>query len=810
MHDRAVVRVRRDTAVVGAGFLAAPGVVLTCAHVVADALGISRDGTPDDGAAVMVDFPLIAADRTLSARVPVKWWRPFGHDVAVLALAPESAPGVPPAPLAAVPAGAGASFSAFGFPKGFPGGRRERGEVIGPNADGLLEIRPDRADAHVHFVEQGFSGTPAFGKDGVIGMVVATGPKPENRLAYLIPVPWLERGWPPLARPYRGLAPFDAESARWFRGRDDFTTRILDRLAGQAVVVVVGSSGSGKSSVVRAGVAPALTARGWTVATCRIGTQPFRSLARALVDHLYPGQSVGKRTDLTAELAGKLAQPGPAALDHIDGLLESGSRLLVILDQFEELVTRADAAEREAFDGFLCRLIGRGTGSALRVVVTLRSDYTEAIEPLDCARHLLNDARVHLTPMTRQELAQAVRGPADDLGVRFADGIDGDLIGQVTRTPALLPLLQYTLQELWEALDGAVITDAALQACGGLDGVLGRRADAVLQGLDDGGREAARRLFTGHLVNVTETGVGHDTKRTATRAEVGAALWEVARAFAAERVWLLAIQESEPGGATVEIAHEALIRNWDTLRGWLDAVRDLRIWEAAVTRQMAAVNGDSVLETWNPRQVEEARRMLALPDVTPAVRDHAERVLANTEAMDLWSRLRSFDRHEDTLGLLPGLPSRVRDTMIGQLMVSTACAGAFLRSPVETGLGLFGVDPARCRRVAPWVAEPPGVDEPVPLLRARCLAGVLLELPLNPDAIVVALRGTTDRDQCAALGTGLAAVSGRVPDPEGHTAVLLEALRGTRNPYQCAALGAGLAAMFGRVSDPDGHAAALL
>ncbi|MBF0306069.1 MAG: trypsin-like peptidase domain-containing protein, partial [Alphaproteobacteria bacterium] len=802
VNHEAVVQILSGSRICGGGFLAAPGVVLTCAHVVRNALGRTTDDAPPADATVEVVFPPYRS-QGITARI--SRWRPFDLDIAALEIDPGKAAGVRPMKLASSPAHDDADFEAFGFPAGFPSGRTERGVIWGRTGDGLLEIRP--TDSHKYFVEQGFSGVPAVANGSVIGMANATGPEPEDRLAYLLPVDDIERGWPPLAKPYRGLAAFDAESARWFRGRDSFVTDILERLESEAVVAIIGASGCGKSSVVKAGVVPAKQKEGWRIASCRIGDRPAHNLARELASLLYPGAAAGDRADRAKSLETLFRDDISSALDHVDELLRDAP-VLVVLDQFEELVTLASDTERVAFDGILTHLNEHCRGkTGLRAVLTLRSDYVDAIDGLACARHLLNRSRIHLTRMTRPELADAVQGPARELGVTFADGVDGDLIGQVDRSPGLLPLLQYALHQLWPTQKGAVIPATMLTACGGLEGVLGECADAVLAKMDDGDRERARILFTRHLVTVTEAGIAHDTKRTATRAELGE-LWNVAQTFAAEGTWLLLIdQDRANGDATVEILHEALIRNWATLAAWLNEVRALRVWEADLRRQMAASGPD---DTWNPTQVATAEGMLALPEIDPGVLDYAQRMLANTRARDLWSRLRGEHGHEEAIESLPSIPSRVRDRMVAFLMTRVDCAEALLRSMKSTAYGLFGVDPKRYRRVAAWIAMPPRDDEPRPSLRARCLLGIVLDLPLDGVSLIAALRVTTDSDQCRAIGEALAALAPHLEQPDHRADALLDALRVTTDSVQCEAIGAALAALAPHLEQPDHRADALL
>ena len=682
--DSCAVRFHRDDgAVVGAGFLLPDGRVMTCAHVLNSALGreLLTPDRPEPASSVRLDFPLAGGEAAV--RRIAAWGLADGLDAAVVELdapPPKARRGLE---LAAPAEPRGVGFRAFGFPAGFAQeGRDEAGVVQGRVASGRLEIRP--RDGHDYFVEHGFSGAAAFTDDGdVLGMVVATGPEPEKRLAYLVPARELEKVWPPLARPYRGLAVFDEETAHWFRGRAAFVRLIRDKLDTQTVVAVVGASGSGKSSVVRAGVVPELRAEGWAIAKCRIGAEPCFAVAEALVDLLFPGESHGARLTQSEELAATIRTQPERALKRIRALVEDHPRtgLFVLLDQFEELITRAPEPERRAFDAWLVQLMAADRLEGLRLALTLRSDFEDAIARLDSGRELLNAGRVRLTKMTRDELAAAVRGPAAELGVTFENGRDWHLVERVERNDALLPLMQYALQELWARQSDRVIAEAAFQAIGGLEGVLATKADEVLEGLSADDRAYARRLFI-ELVNVTEAGLEHDTKLARRRDALGDDLWRVAQAFAAEGVWLLTTRagaDAPAGAATVEITHEALIRNWRTLADWLEEVRELRVWQAAVRRAMAAFPaGDPppFTETWNEGDRARAARLLARDDVDPAVRAFAEQMLGNTRAAELWADLQSRSRRVETLPLAAAADAATRNALLDRLLALDRCAGA--------------------------------------------------------------------------------------------------------------------------------------
>ena len=416
---------------------------------------------------------------------------------------------------------------------------------------------------------------------------------------------------------------------------------MLAKVRVEPVVAVVGASGSGKSSVVRVGVVPRLRAEGWQVATCRIGASPAWALAKGLVELLHPVAEPGTRIRETEDLAARLGKEPEAAVRRIEALTRASFGLFVLLDQFEELVTRAPEHECKAFDALLVALTGAKL-DRLRLALTLRSDYEDEVARLDCGRTLLNERRVPLTPMNREELTAAVRGPAKELGVAFENGRDWHLIERVEANGGLLPLMQYALQELWARQHDGRLTEAALQPIGQLEGVLATRAEEVFDGLGEGDAALAERLFV-DLVNVAEGGVAHDTKAARTRPELGDDIWRVAQAFAAEGVWLLTTRAMEDGqdrGPTVEITHEALIRHWGRLAEWLDAVREVRLWQQQMWREMFALPEDvpPYTETWNVGECDHARRMLERHDVDGAVRTYAMQMLGNTDAVSIWAR----------------------------------------------------------------------------------------------------------------------------------------------------------------------------
>ncbi len=248
---------------VGSGFLVADRVALTCAHVVASALGLQAVPADAPPEGVLLDFPLLAPGEPLTARVTV--WQPE-RDVAALELVGEPPTGAAPATLVQAADVWGHAFRAFGFPQGFAQGVWASGRLLGEQAGGWVQIEDVKTTGYA--IAPGFSGGPVWDQelDGVAGMVVAADPRREIKTAFMIPTVALIAAWPDLQEraippcPYRGLFAFREADAPFFFGRETFADQLAEAAPGKTLVAVIGPSGSGKSSVVFAGLLPRLRA----------------------------------------------------------------------------------------------------------------------------------------------------------------------------------------------------------------------------------------------------------------------------------------------------------------------------------------------------------------------------------------------------------------------------------------------------------------------------------------------------------------------------------------------------------------------
>jgi WD40 repeat protein/DNA-binding SARP family transcriptional activator/energy-coupling factor transporter ATP-binding protein EcfA2 len=378
----------------------------------------------------------------------------------------------------------------------------------------------------------------------------------------------------PVRNPYKGLRSFLETDAVDFFGRDVVIDELLQAIRAQTLVAVVGPSGSGKSSVVRAGLVPALRAGAlpgsgsWLITDMFPGSYPFEEVGAALL-RVAIRRPPGLIDDLTADAHG-LSRVTKRILPLDE------SQLVLIIDQFEELfvAVRSETTRRLFLDG-LVAVAGDDRGR-LRVILTLRADFVD--RPLEYPHfgQVLKQGLVMVSPVSADGLAQAIAAPAQGVGTGLEPGLVGKIIRDVEGQPGALPLLQYALTELFNHRDGDTLTVAAYESTGGVTGALGRRAEELYEQLTPAGKDATHQLFL-RLVNVDDTAgetrrrVGHrELKNLAVDQD---ALDAVIRQYGSFR--LLSFDHDPVSRApTIEVAHEALLREWPRLRGWIDAERE--------------------------------------------------------------------------------------------------------------------------------------------------------------------------------------------------------------------------------------------
>ena len=405
--------------------------------------------------------------------------------------------------------------------------------------------------------------------------------------------------------PYKGLRPFGEADADDFFGRETLIQELLGRLAEEGelsrFLAVVGPSGSGKSSVVKAGLIPAIRrgalpgSENWFVVDFMPGSHPLEELEAALLRI-----AINPPTSLLAQLK----EDERGLLRAVKRILppDKNVELVLVIDQLEEVFTLVtdESARTHFLESLLTAVLNER--SRLYVVLTLRADFTD--RPLQYVDFgdLLRQRTEFILPLAPDELELAITAPAKNTGLLLEPGLTARIIRELSDQPGVLPLLQYALTELFERRDGRKLTLAAYHEIGGVLGALGRRAEEIFAGLDQPEQDAARQLFL-RLVTLGE-GV-EDTRRRVLKTELedlntkeaeyslttkehegeildppfvnlsvlrGAKIISVIDAFGKARLLTF---DNDPAtrAPTVEVAHEALLREWPRLREWLNETR---------------------------------------------------------------------------------------------------------------------------------------------------------------------------------------------------------------------------------------------
>ena len=377
----------------------------------------------------------------------------------------------------------------------------------------------------------------------------------------------------PADNPYKGLQAFGETDADDFYGRDSLVDELVAAVGDHRLVAVVGPSGIGKSSVVKAGLIPALREGAlpgsdrWVISDMYPGSYPFEELASALL------RVAVTRPD---DLVEALARDELGMRRIAKRILPPGSGLVLVVDQFEELFTLT--AEEETRRRFLDALtaVADDRRSPVRVVLTLRADFLD--HPLRYPEfgELLRAGMVAVAAPSEDELAEAIERPAKRVGIRFEPGLVSQIVADVHDQPGGLPLLQYALTELFAARRSDALTLEGYMATGGVVGALGRRAEELYRGIDSRAQTACRQVFL-RLVSVDPA--AQDTRRRVRRRELRQlelepeALEEILARYGEHR-FLSFDREPLTRTPTVEVAHEAILSQWRRLRTWIEDRRE--------------------------------------------------------------------------------------------------------------------------------------------------------------------------------------------------------------------------------------------
>lgn len=393
-----------------------------------------------------------------------------------------------------------------------------------------------------------------------------------------------------IPNPFKGLEAFQQTDASFFFGREQLVKKALAALKpgrSRRFLAVVGASGSGKSSLVRAGVIPQIRAgalagsQAWRVAIFTPGEQPVKALAIRIAP-LLP-------EDVDADAVQKALQSGEDGLNRVASALMSdappNAALLLVVDQFEETFTRATETSAAEFIGLL-HYAATAVGGRCVVAITMRADFFDRLGRYPAFAELFEaDQLLIVTEMTPSNLLRAITGPADAVGLVYEDGLADRILEDVRRQPGSLPLLQYALTELYTRRDGRRLTHAAYDAIGGVAQALARHAEDIYTRMGAGQQDTMRRILL-RLIEIADDGTA--TRRKVAREELTfmgvseQAVQEIIdRLTSADSRLLVTSREirtsaNQTASATVwvEVGHEALIREWTRFQDWIAADLD--------------------------------------------------------------------------------------------------------------------------------------------------------------------------------------------------------------------------------------------
>jgi WD40 repeat protein len=402
------------------------------------------------------------------------------------------------------------------------------------------------------------------------------------------PLAWRKVRWE--GDPYRGLLPFGEADADIFYGRQRMTTDLAVEVAGQVnrggLIVVTGASGAGKSSLIRAGLLPAL-AGGLQVQGSehwpRLVMTPSRDPLAELAAHLA-ARGGTSAIDVREQLE---HDPGNARLAARQLVLADAARhgrppgtgdarLVVVVDQFEELFTLSPGAQRQRFVSALCAMAARppdagGTPVAL-VVIAVRGDFVDRCAAYPELAAALRDSQFIVEPMTERDLRLTITGPADAAGLQLEPGLVDTVLHDLRAaergvTAGVLPLLSQAMLLTWQARDGNRLNIHGYYASGGVDRAVQVSADAFYNALPPGSRPLARAILRTMITFGRDSqSVRRQVTRTMLSELPGAEVTQVdaiLEGLVARRLVVL-------GDGTAEIAHDALLTEWPKLRGWLE------------------------------------------------------------------------------------------------------------------------------------------------------------------------------------------------------------------------------------------------
>lgn len=500
--------------------------------------------------------------------------------------------------------------------------------------------------------------------------------------------------------PYKGLDYFDEADAELFVGREGLTEKLVGKIlsfvssqgAEQGrLLAIVGASGSGKSSLVRAGLVPALrwnkTSAGWQIQVLTPTSHPLESLATALAQETDSLVAIASRMD-------DMAQERRTLSLYIKRVLKAANSpvLVLIIDQFEELFSLCRSeAEQSAFIDNLLYTADMQDGQTI-VVITLRADFYAYCAGYPALRIALTQHQEYIGAMTDEEIRRAIEEPARRGHWEFEPGLVDLILHDVGHEPGALPLLSHALYETWQRRHGHIMALSGYVSAGGVRGAIAETAEAVFTDQFTPEQQAiARRIFIRLTELGDETATG-DTRRQATISEL---ILKPEETEATQAV-LKALADARlvtTGEDSVQVAHEALIREWPTLRSWLEENREgLRLqrqlteaaqeWQAAgrepdllfrgarlaQVREWSAVHGDEM-------NILEREYLQAC--VVSSEEEAAEREASRQRELEAAQKLADTERQRAEEGMKSAIRLRRRSIVTTAMITLAVLLGIF-------------------------------------------------------------------------------------------------------------------------------------
>jgi Tol biopolymer transport system component/energy-coupling factor transporter ATP-binding protein EcfA2 len=570
------------------------------------------------------------------------WWRdPDMEDVAILRLQGLVPEGVKPLPLGISLHSRGHDFFSWGYRLAdvFAGGLAAGGKI---QARILYRDQP-ALQLLSNQIDRGMSGAPLWDVQGrrVVGMINAfwkTTRHQDAWLALAIPTETLRTVCPLLQLsdlcPYRGLEPFTEDDAEFFFGRERVVEHLLERLRQEPrFLAVLGPSGSGKSSLVQAGLIPRL----------RRGAVPRSDRWAFIV--IRPGKN--PLAELEAAGLSGASQGLVEAVWNWQHLHPEAERLTLVMDQFEELLVDCPEETRREFVAQLAALLD--SSLPVTVILVIRDDfYSRFVREARPLVKWLERSLANIPPtLEPKELRAIIEEPARAVGLALEEGLAEVIVQEAMETTpqgapgTILPLLEFALTGLWERREEGLLTHAAYRAIGGVTGGLTQWADSVLARLDEAQRRLARRVLTDLVHLGDESRNIPDSRRRRTLDELcrheeeREAVHQVVRLLADARL-LVTGRDLTTGQETVELIHEALLREWRRLLGWLQEDRRFLAWRQTLEER---------IREWEDKGKDEGLLL---------------RGAALTEAQE-WLALRAGDLEERTQEFIRLSAARARE-----------------------------------------------------------------------------------------------------------------------------------------------------